>query len=168
MPGEQVEYEGPVNKRKGLFSKRRQLILTDGPRLLYIDEEKVRVVMRGAVIRRNGHQRPLTHGLHSRRGRGPRGRRGRMNSRARFRGTNPSGSKAKAASTLSYTRYVAVAGRRDRGRAVTVLLTPAGGRRGAGAGGPVKPARTYYLEDLQGDGQRWIEVIEAAHARGRS
>jgi len=32
---------GLVDKRKGLFAKRRQLILTDRPRLIYIDEEKM-------------------------------------------------------------------------------------------------------------------------------
>ena len=28
---------GPIEKRKGLFAKKRELILTDGPRLIYID-----------------------------------------------------------------------------------------------------------------------------------
>jgi len=32
---------GPVDKRKGLFAKRRQLILTDRPRIIYVDEEKM-------------------------------------------------------------------------------------------------------------------------------
>ncbi|KAG9295590.1 hypothetical protein G9A89_000955 [Geosiphon pyriformis] len=32
---------GPINKRKGLFSKRRLLILTDFPRLIYVDQEKM-------------------------------------------------------------------------------------------------------------------------------
>lgn len=32
---------GQVDKRKGLFAKRRQLILTDLPRLIYIDDEKM-------------------------------------------------------------------------------------------------------------------------------
>eukprot|EP01137_Pigoraptor_chileana_P029787 Opistho-2@15451 len=38
---------GIVNKRKGLFSKRRQLILTDLPRLLYIDTEKM--IVKGEI-----------------------------------------------------------------------------------------------------------------------
>ncbi|RUP00487.1 hypothetical protein BC936DRAFT_140724 [Jimgerdemannia flammicorona] len=32
---------GPVHKRKGLFSKKRVLILTDQPRLFYVDQEKM-------------------------------------------------------------------------------------------------------------------------------
>lgn len=38
-PNELIIKHGPVDKRKGLFSKRRQLILTDTPRLLYVDAE---------------------------------------------------------------------------------------------------------------------------------
>jgi len=41
LANETIIMLAPVNKRKGLFSKRRQLILTDLPRLIYIDEEKV-------------------------------------------------------------------------------------------------------------------------------
>lgn len=37
VPGELIIKSGLVDKRKGLFAKRRQLILTDTPRLLYID-----------------------------------------------------------------------------------------------------------------------------------
>lgn len=41
-PGELIIKTGLVDKRKGLFAKRRQLVLTDTPRLLYIDPvEKV-------------------------------------------------------------------------------------------------------------------------------
>lgn len=40
-PGEQQILTGTVYKRKGLFSKKRQLILTDKPRLLYIDGDKL-------------------------------------------------------------------------------------------------------------------------------
>jgi len=32
---------GPINKRKGFFSKRRLLILTDFPSLIYVDQEKM-------------------------------------------------------------------------------------------------------------------------------
>lgn len=38
---------GLVDKRKGLFSKRRQLILTDGPRLYYVDP--VNMVLKGEI-----------------------------------------------------------------------------------------------------------------------
>lgn len=39
---ENIFYSGSVLKRKGLFSKKRYLILTDKPRLLYIDENKMK------------------------------------------------------------------------------------------------------------------------------
>lgn len=38
---ELIVYAGITYKRKGLFAKRRQLILTDKPRLIYIDPEKM-------------------------------------------------------------------------------------------------------------------------------
>lgn len=37
--GELIIKTGPVEKRKGLFAKRRQLVLTDTPRIVYIDAE---------------------------------------------------------------------------------------------------------------------------------
>lgn len=39
QPGEALIQHGLLWKRKGLFSKRRQLILTDTPRLFYVDPE---------------------------------------------------------------------------------------------------------------------------------
>eukprot|EP00049_Salpingoeca_infusionum_P018634 m.358068 g.358068 ORF g.358068 m.358068 type:complete len:524 (-) comp18030_c0_seq1:238-1809(-) len=41
--GELIVRTGLVDKRKGLFSKRRQLILTDTPRLIYIDPEALEI-----------------------------------------------------------------------------------------------------------------------------
>eukprot|EP00730_Choanoeca_flexa_P016555 TRINITY_DN7850_c0_g1_i1.p1 TRINITY_DN7850_c0_g1~~TRINITY_DN7850_c0_g1_i1.p1 ORF type:complete len:529 (+),score=85.81 TRINITY_DN7850_c0_g1_i1:72-1658(+) len=40
-PGELIIKTGLVDKRKGLFSKRRQLILLDTPRLIYIDPDNM-------------------------------------------------------------------------------------------------------------------------------
>ena len=42
QPNELIVLGGPVNKRKNMFYKRRMLLLTDLPRLIYLDEEKVR------------------------------------------------------------------------------------------------------------------------------
>lgn len=39
--GESVLFSGRIYKRVGLFSKKRQLILTDGPRLIYVDPDKM-------------------------------------------------------------------------------------------------------------------------------
>eukprot|EP00128_Syssomonas_multiformis_P013618 Colp12_sorted_trinity150504_noHs@10578 len=44
---ELIVHTSLVNKRKGLFSKKRQLILTDQPRLLYIDPDKM--VVKGQI-----------------------------------------------------------------------------------------------------------------------
>jgi len=41
LGNELIVRSGPLNKRKGFFTKRRQFILTDLPRLIYINEEKV-------------------------------------------------------------------------------------------------------------------------------
>eukprot|EP00043_Microstomoeca_roanoka_P019440 m.218731 g.218731 ORF g.218731 m.218731 type:complete len:401 (+) comp16994_c4_seq2:595-1797(+) len=41
--GELIVKTGLVDKRRGLFSKRRQLILTDTPRLIYIDPEALEI-----------------------------------------------------------------------------------------------------------------------------
>lgn len=35
--GELIVKQGFINKRKGLFARRRMLLLTTGPRLIYID-----------------------------------------------------------------------------------------------------------------------------------
>ena len=43
-PGELIIKTSLVDKRRGLFSKRRQLVLTDTPRLFYIDTESFRLV----------------------------------------------------------------------------------------------------------------------------
>jgi len=42
-PAERLVFTSVVWKRKGLFSKKRQLILTDTPRLFYVDAENMRV-----------------------------------------------------------------------------------------------------------------------------
>eukprot|EP01086_Lenisia_limosa_P012783 TRINITY_DN41374_c0_g1_i1.p1 TRINITY_DN41374_c0_g1~~TRINITY_DN41374_c0_g1_i1.p1 ORF type:complete len:416 (+),score=59.56 TRINITY_DN41374_c0_g1_i1:131-1378(+) len=47
LDGEEVLFMGLVFKRKGLFGKRRQLILTSKPRLLYVDPEKM--VQKGEI-----------------------------------------------------------------------------------------------------------------------
>ncbi|CAG8673728.1 1179_t:CDS:2, partial [Dentiscutata heterogama] len=41
LKSELIIRAGPINKRKGLFSKKRLLILTDFPRLIYVDQEKM-------------------------------------------------------------------------------------------------------------------------------
>ena len=46
-PGEKQLFTGEVWKRRGLFSRRRQLILTDKPRLLYVDPEQL--VFKGEI-----------------------------------------------------------------------------------------------------------------------
>ena len=58
LPTELVVMTGTVNKKKGLFAKRRQLILTDTPRLVYVDDDKV-----GACERHGA----LPYALYSRR-----------------------------------------------------------------------------------------------------
>merc|ERR1719265_1493345 len=40
FPNELIIYSSTVLKKKGLFSKKRQLILTDFPRLIYVDIAK--------------------------------------------------------------------------------------------------------------------------------
>jgi hypothetical protein len=40
-PNERVVRVGTVLKRKGFFSKKRVLVLTDKPRLMYVDEKKM-------------------------------------------------------------------------------------------------------------------------------
>jgi 3-phosphoinositide dependent protein kinase-1 len=40
LKSELIIKTGPINKRKGFFSKKRTLILTDFPRLIYVDQEK--------------------------------------------------------------------------------------------------------------------------------
>ncbi|CEO94282.1 non-specific serine/threonine protein kinase [Plasmodiophora brassicae] len=47
LPGEQIIYSGLVSKRRGLFAKRRQLLLTRAPRFVYIDVAKME--MRGQI-----------------------------------------------------------------------------------------------------------------------
>ena len=42
LENELILKTGIVWKRKGFFAKKRQLILTDFPRLIYLDDEKVR------------------------------------------------------------------------------------------------------------------------------
>jgi 3-phosphoinositide dependent protein kinase-1 len=45
--GELILKKGFVNKRKGLFARRRMLLLTTGPRLIYIDP--VQMVKKGEI-----------------------------------------------------------------------------------------------------------------------
>lgn len=45
--GEVILKKGFVNKRKGLFARRRMLLLTTGPRLIYIDP--VQMVKKGEI-----------------------------------------------------------------------------------------------------------------------
>jgi 3-phosphoinositide dependent protein kinase-1 len=47
LPDEIIVHTGTIYKRKGLFSKKRQLILTDSPRLIYIDPETME--LKGAI-----------------------------------------------------------------------------------------------------------------------
>jgi len=44
---EEIVFTGLVLKKKGLFSKKRQLILTDFPRFVYVDPEKL--VLKGEI-----------------------------------------------------------------------------------------------------------------------
>lgn len=41
VEGEVILKQGLVNKRKGLFARKRMLLLTTGPRLFYIDPDKM-------------------------------------------------------------------------------------------------------------------------------
>lgn len=45
--GEVILKHGFVNKRKGLFARKRMLLLTSGPRLLYIDP--VQMIKKGEI-----------------------------------------------------------------------------------------------------------------------
>lgn len=42
LDNENIVFQAPISKRRGLFSKKRELILTDTPRLIYIDANKMR------------------------------------------------------------------------------------------------------------------------------
>lgn len=53
--GESIIKQGLVNKRKGLFARKRMLLLTTGPRLFYIDP--VQMVKKGEI--------PITSDLRS-------------------------------------------------------------------------------------------------------
>jgi len=45
--GEVILKKGFVNKRKGLFARKRMLLLTTGPRLIYIDP--VQMIKKGEI-----------------------------------------------------------------------------------------------------------------------
>lgn len=47
VEGEAIVKQGFVNKRKGLFARKRMLLLTTGPRLFYIDP--VQMVKKGEI-----------------------------------------------------------------------------------------------------------------------
>lgn len=47
VEGETIIKHGFVNKRKGLFARKRMLLLTTGPRLFYIDP--VQMVKKGEI-----------------------------------------------------------------------------------------------------------------------
>lgn len=47
VEGEVIIKQGFVNKRKGLFARKRMLLLTTGPRLIYIDP--VQMVKKGEI-----------------------------------------------------------------------------------------------------------------------
>lgn len=47
VEGEVIIKQGFVNKRKGLFARKRMLLLTTGPRLFYIDP--VQMVKKGEI-----------------------------------------------------------------------------------------------------------------------
>lgn len=47
VEGEVIVKQGFVNKRKGLFARKRMLLLTTGPRLFYIDP--VQMVKKGEI-----------------------------------------------------------------------------------------------------------------------
>lgn len=47
VEGETIVKQGFVNKRKGLFARKRMLLLTTGPRLFYIDP--VQMVKKGEI-----------------------------------------------------------------------------------------------------------------------
>lgn len=47
VDGEVILKQGFVNKRKGLFARKRMLLLTTGPRLVYVDP--VQMVKKGEI-----------------------------------------------------------------------------------------------------------------------
>jgi 3-phosphoinositide dependent protein kinase-1 len=47
VDGELILKKGLVNKRKGLFARKRMLLLTTGPRLIYVDP--VNMVKKGEI-----------------------------------------------------------------------------------------------------------------------
>lgn len=47
VEGEEIIKQGFVNKRKGLFARKRMLLLTTGPRLFYIDP--IQMVKKGEI-----------------------------------------------------------------------------------------------------------------------